>query len=252
MFFSLYLLPFFHLMQITWDEPEVLQIAKRVSPWQVEILAPAPPIHAAFPPAKRFKFPENSGLQTDGKGELFFPMSGLSNSTIGNVNQSLLNYNIFPAGMQGARQDPFSIFGLSNFLSENASQICPDNVFDNKMVPKLETVSTELNIGSSQSDNLTPNSQSSVHFFATELVGNPGCNSAKVGVDSFQLFGQIIHMNQPVESGFDDVGYMRDYGSKEYTENNPPDLALASSYTELLNRIDVQHQGASAVESCSL
>ncbi|KAF2296780.1 hypothetical protein GH714_001914 [Hevea brasiliensis] len=172
-------------------------------------------------------------------------MSGPCNSTIGNMNQSLLNFNTSPAGMQGARQDPFSIFGLSSFLSETASQTCPDNVFDNKMVPKLKTVSTELNIGSSQSDYLSSDSQSSVHSFATELVGNSRCNSTQVGISSFQLFGKIIHINQPVESGFDDAGYMEDCGSKGYNENSPLDLALSSSYTELLNRIDVQCQRAS-------
>ncbi|KDP32733.1 hypothetical protein JCGZ_12025 [Jatropha curcas] len=240
------------MLQITWDEPEVLQNAKKVSPWQVEFIAPTPPLHAAFPPAKKFRYPENSGLLIDGEGELFFPMSGLTNSTMENMNHSLLNYNTFPAGMQGARQDPFSAFGLSNFLSENASQMSTDNAFGNKMVPKLQTVSTELNIGSSHSDNLSPDSQSSMHSFGTELVGNQCSNSSKVGISSFQLFGKIIRMNQPVESGFDDVSYIDDYGNKGYNENNSLDLGLTSSYTELLNRIDVQCQRASAVEACSL
>ncbi|KAJ9146363.1 hypothetical protein P3X46_028640 [Hevea brasiliensis] len=232
------------MLQIAWDEPEVLQNAKKVSPWQVEFVAPTPPLQAAFPPVKRFKIPENSGLLTDGDGKLFFPMSGQSNSTVGNMNESLLNYNTFPAGMQGARQNPFPTFGLSNFLRENASQICPDNVFGSKMVQKLKTVSTELTIGSSQSDNLSLDSQSSMYSFGSELVANPGSSSTKAGISSVQLFGRIIHVNQPVGSGFDDDGCMEDCGSKEYNENNPLDLALASasSYTELLNRIDVQCQ----------
>ncbi|WCJ44566.1 auxin response factor 17 [Euphorbia peplus] len=234
------------MLQISWDEPEVLQNAKRVSPWQVEYMTPAPPIHAAFPPAKRFRFPENSGFLTDGDGDLFFPMSGLTNSTMGGMNQPLLNYHTFPAGMQGARQNPFSGFSLSNFSSENPPQLCNNTAFDNKMVPNLKTVSTELNIGSSQSENLSPDSQSSVLSFGTELVRNQGCNSTKAGTGSFQLFGKIIHMNQPVESGFDDVGYLEDCDSKGYNENSHLDLALTSSYTELLNRIDVQCQRASA------
>ncbi|XP_002513844.2 auxin response factor 17 [Ricinus communis] len=239
------------MLQVAWDEPEVLQNAKRVSPWQVEYVSPSPPLHGAFPPAKKFRFPENSGFLTDGEGELFFPMSGLTNSTMGNINQSL-NYHSFPAGMQGARQNPFSVYGLSNFFSEDTSHLCSNNVFGNKMVPKLKTVSTELNIGSSPSENLSPDSQSSIHSCDTELVGNPGCNSTKAGISSFQLFGKIIHMSQPVESGFEDAGYVEDYVSKRYNEDNPLDLALTSSYTELLSRIDVQCQRASAVEACSL
>lgn len=227
-----------------------------MSPWQVEFVATTPPLQAAFPPAKKFRFPENSGLLTEGEGELFFSMSGLTNSTMGHMNPSLLNYNTFPAGMQGARHDPFSIISLSNFLSENSPQVFANNAFGNNMVPKLKNVSTEVNIGSSQSENLSPDSQSSMHSFGTEFVGNRGCNSKKVGISSFQLFGKIICMNEPVESGFDDVGYMEDDGSKGYTEtegiNNPLDLSLTSSYTELLSSIDVQCQRASAVEAWSL
>ncbi|XP_030925532.1 auxin response factor 17-like [Quercus lobata] len=154
---------------------------------------------------------------------------------MGHISQTLLNYNTFPASMQGARQNLFSKSSLSNFISEN--NMCIDNSFGNNTVPKLKSVSTELNIGSSQSENLSPDSQSSMHSpFGTEFVGTQYCSSPKVGTGSFQLFGKIIHTNQPVESGFDDIGCAEDDGSKGYNEtddvNNPLDHSL--NYTNCL------------------
>ncbi|KAJ7959077.1 Auxin response factor [Quillaja saponaria] len=242
------------MLQVTWDEPEVLQNAKRVSPWQVEYVSPAHPLHTAFPPAKKFRAPYSSGLLSDGEGDSLFPMTGFTNSSMGNMNQSLLNYEFFPAGMQGARHDLFSVSNFSNFVSEKTSHLCTDNSFGNNTVPKLKRVSTDLNIGSSQSDNLSPDSQSSVHSFGTEFCGSQCCNSTKLAAGSFQLFGKIIHMKQPVESGFHGTGCTGEDGSKGCIEteriDKPPDLPL--TYSKLLDRLDVQCQRASPVEACYL
>ncbi|XP_059630862.1 auxin response factor 17 [Cornus florida] len=243
------------MLQVTWDEPEVLQNGKKVNPWLVEYVVPTPPLHSPFPAAKRLRVPQNPGLLTDGEGELFFPMRGLSNSMMGNLNSSLMNYNSFPAGMQGARQDPFCVSALSNFISEGARQTCIDNYFGNDMTPKLKTVSTDLNIGSSQSDSFSPDSQSSVHFSDVELAGRRGCNSTKkVGSSSIQLFGKIIHMKEPVESGFDDVDCTEDRSCKVYKEtegvNNLLDLSL--TYRKLFDGHDIQCQRGSAFETCHL
>ncbi|XP_038704495.1 auxin response factor 17 isoform X2 [Tripterygium wilfordii] len=219
------------MLQVTWDESEVLQNAKRVSPWQVEIVAATPSLHVAFPSTKKIRLHENSGLLTDGDGEFFFPITGSPNSTMTSIDASLLTYNPFPAGMQGARQDTFSTFCFSDLLNGNAPQMCTDNIYGNNMVPKLQRVSTELNIGSSQSENLSPDSQSSIHSFGTEVIGNQGRNSTKVGVTSFQLFGKVIQMNQPVANGFDEDGDSENDGCK---------------------RLDVECRGASAIEACPL
>ncbi|KAJ8762879.1 hypothetical protein K2173_023008 [Erythroxylum novogranatense] len=245
------------MLQVNWDEPEVLQNAKRVSPWQVEIVSPTPQFNAAFHPPKKFRFPENSGMVTVGEPELFFPLSDLTNSTMGHMGPPMFNTHNFPAGMQGARQDPFSIFSYSNFLSEAASQIRTDVTFGNNTVPKLKSVSTELNIGSSQSESLSPDSLSHSSVQSSgNLGGNQACNPVKVGNGTFQLFGKIIHMNQPVENGLEYDGVMEDDGIKGYNEtedvNSDQELPLTSSYTELLSRVDAGYQRASAVEACFL
>ncbi|XP_052190937.1 auxin response factor 17 [Diospyros lotus] len=237
------------MLQVMWDEPAVLQNAKRVSPWQVEYIDPTPLV---FRSAKKFKVSSSSELPMYGEGDIFFPITGLSDSLIGNLNPSSMNYNSFPAGMQGARQAS-CITNLPNFISENTHQMCSDRFFGNSMTPKLKSVSTDLNIGSSLSDNLSPDSQSSVHFFGSELAEKQGCNSMKLGLGSFQLFGKIIHLKDPVESGVYHVDGPEDNGSKMFEEAEGVkyslDLSLTCPFTEL---VDGQCQRASTVEACSL
>ncbi|XVF64670.1 hypothetical protein PTKIN_Ptkin09bG0186400 [Pterospermum kingtungense] len=236
------------MLQVAWDEPEVLQNARRVSPWQVEIVSSSP-LHPSFSSAKKLKLSHDSGL-TDAEGDILYPMTGLTNSTMGYMNLSLLNYNSFPAGMQGARQNHFHLQSLNNSVSENTPMMYADNFSGNYMVPKLSRISTELNIGSSQSDNLSPDSQSSVISFGTELTENGGGNSSKVGVSSFQLFGKIIHMKEPAGNRFDNAGCMEDDGGKRYDEaarlKNSLDLSLTYGYSKLLDSLDVQGQRTSA------
>ncbi|KAK3022633.1 hypothetical protein RJ639_047442 [Escallonia herrerae] len=241
------------LLWVTWDELEVLQNVKRVSPWQVEYVVPTDSFHSTFPCTKKFRVSDDLGLLPDGDGEFFFPMTGLSSSMMGQLNPALINYVSFPAGMQGARQDQICVSRSSNFFSDNNHQMNMDDFVGNTMT-KVDSVSTELNIGSSQSDNLSPDSQSSIHCFATELVGKQGCNSStKVGFNSIQLFGKIIHMDEPVEGGFHDVGCTEDEGSRACKESeglhNALDLSLTYPYA--YDNLDVQYQRGSAIEACS-
>lgn len=180
------------MLEVMWDEHEVLQNVKTVSPWQVEYVLPAPQIHSAFPPLKKFKVRQTPGKLPDGEGELFIPTTESTDLMIGHLNSSMFSYNSFPAGMQGARLDQFCVSTLSNSHSDNSHPIFT-NFMKNGTQPKLK-ISTELNIGSSHVDNLSPDSQSSVHFSCTELVGKQG------SVSSIQLFGKIICIAEPVEA----------------------------------------------------
>lgn len=238
------------MLQVTWDEPAALQNVKGVSPWQVEYGASTESPHTTFPPAKKLRAPPSSGLQTGGEGDLLFPVVGLTNSTMAHLSQSLLGYNNFPAGMQGARQNLYKS-SFSNFLNDD--NMCTDNSLGNNSVSKLKTVSTELNIGNSLSENLSPDSQSSMHSIGTESVGTQCCNSTKLGANCFQLFGKIIHMKQPVEGGFDDIS-CTDAGLKGYGETEGINKPLGVSLTciKLIDRLDAQCERTSAVEACSL
>ncbi|KAL2497282.1 Auxin response factor 17 [Abeliophyllum distichum] len=187
------------MLEVMWDEPEVLQNVKRVSPWQVEHVLPAPQIHSAFPPLKKFKVRQTPGKLPDGEGEIFIPTTESTNLMIGHSNSSVFNYNSFPAGMQGARLDQICVSSLSNSHSDNSHQIFT-NFMKNDTQPELKIISSELNVGSSRVDNLSPDSQSSVHFSSTELAAKQG------SVSSIQLFGKIICIAEPIEGCFDNNG----------------------------------------------
>lgn len=228
-------------MQITWDEPEVLQHANRVNPWQVECILPYPQLHSGFPPSKKIKLP--NGLLPDGEGN-FFPMTGLGNPTIGLGSPSLGNCTSFPAGMQGARQNQVCVSSLSNVKSNNNLGLCTNNSLDEEIKTKLESVSTKLNIGSSYSDNLSLDSQSSVHFGDNELVTRPGSSSlTKDPVSSFQLFGKVIHVER-VEEGFDGFGFSESDNIQVFKEIDGPSNSNVSPNKpfQLFDKSDVQHE----------
>lgn len=201
------------MLQVNWDEPEVLQNAKRVSPWQVELVSPTLALHTVFPPTKRFRADQGSELLGDREGDPLFPMTGFPNSAMGQSNKKLLSYETFPASMQGARHDLFSAStsSFSNILNDNSYMYMGSSSFGNNTVQSLGTVSTDLNIGSPQSDNLSPHSQSSVHSVGTEFTGTHNRN-IKLSSGSFLLFGKII---QPVQSDADCVEGDGGKGSKE-------------------------------------
>ncbi|KAK1403643.1 Auxin response factor [Heracleum sosnowskyi] len=239
------------MLQVTWDEPEALQNLKRVSPWQVESVVATPSLHTEFHPTKKCRLSQDPGLLlSDGDGELLFPMPCLSHSLTGQLNPSWMNFNTFPAGIQGARQDQICVSGVPNNISETSQQIC-SNFFVGDMSPMAET--TELNIGSAQVDNLSPDSHSSVHFFGNEQVGKRKISNfpPKVGISSFQLFGKIIHTTNPVEGGFDDVKCTGEDGNKIYRESSADQhlkRSLTYPFTEFCETGDVQCQRDSASE----
>ncbi|KAM7256755.1 hypothetical protein ACFE04_012496 [Oxalis oulophora] len=260
------------MLQISWDEPEVLQNAKRVSPWQVELVSSTPQLQPPFTPVKKFKYSQNSGFPMDGDDGVCFPMTGFNPSTMGQTNLSSMNYHSFsPAGMQGARQNSFSLFGLPDFISENTLQGLPDNniyAFSNHTLPKSKTISNEINnhIACSQFDKLSPDSQTSVISYGMELLRNEGINNSteaatEAATDSFQLFGKVIQIKKPREGDFESGDGIKgsteddttkwsteDDGSKGYYGNedmeNSLHLSSEKPYLQLIDRLDVPSQSA--------
>ncbi|KAL2467663.1 Auxin response factor 17 [Forsythia ovata] len=183
------------MLQVTWDQSEIMQNMNRVSPWEVEYDMPNPQLR----PSKKLKVQQNSGTYIcDSRSRL---KTKSSNSPVGHLDLSSSNQSRFPASIQGARLDQ----------NDSYHQVFIDPV---KIVVQLEprTVSTAVNNGNSHSENLSPGSQNSVHFcFGTELVGQQGYNSSKKDVvKSFQLFGSTIQMADPVERGLDNNNARRE------------------------------------------
>ncbi|KAI4318881.1 hypothetical protein MLD38_032538 [Melastoma candidum] len=97
------------LLQVAWDEPDLLQNVKRVSPWLVELVSNMPSIHLSpfSVPRKKLRLPHHSEFSLDGQ----FPLPQFSGNHIFGTNSPFSCIaDTRPAGMQGARH---AHYGLS-------------------------------------------------------------------------------------------------------------------------------------------
>ncbi|KAK9167656.1 hypothetical protein Scep_002847 [Stephania cephalantha] len=191
------------MLQVTWDDPSVLQNIKRVSPWQIELVEATPSFH----PSKRLRFSKHHDLRLDVQGLPMFPTE-VANPMMGSLN--FFHPNSSPAGVQGARHDATSASDFSNSFVRNSRQMLPSEHLYGNSVPQLSSASTVNNVNTSQSDNLSPRSESSV-----QLSDRQASNSLTTVVgSSIQLFGRVIHVNQPVDTGSDDGSIDNDGGKR--------------------------------------
>ncbi|KAK8990529.1 hypothetical protein V6N11_009226 [Hibiscus sabdariffa] len=175
------------LLQVTWDEPDLLQNVKRVSPWLVELVSSVPAIHLSpfSPPRKKPRFPQHLDFPLDGK----FPMSTFSSSfnPLGTGSPLLLSDNA-PAGIQGARH---AQFGLS--LSDpHLSSKLQSGLFLSSF-PRFD-------LHSRISDGIVmarrPNSNDNISCLLTMGNSNPKEKSGNAKRHQFLLFGQPILTEQ--------------------------------------------------------
>ena len=120
-FRSCLLIPY--TVQVTWDEPDLLQNVKRVSPWLVELVSNISPIHLApfSPPRKKFRYPQHPDFPHDNQPS----MSPFASYLHGPGSPFGCPPDNNPAGMQGARHAHFGL-SLSDFhLSKLQSGLFP-------------------------------------------------------------------------------------------------------------------------------
>ncbi|PRQ33537.1 putative transcription factor ARF family [Rosa chinensis] len=97
------------VLQVTWDEPDLLQNVKCVSPWLIELVSNFPIIHMApfSPPRKKLRIPQHP----DFDGQLTLP--SFSGNPLGSSSPMCCLPDNTPAGIQGARHAQLRI-SLSN------------------------------------------------------------------------------------------------------------------------------------------
>lgn len=105
------------LLQVTWDEPDLLQNVKCVSPWLVEIVTNMPVLHISpFSPRKKLRLPHHPDFPLDGQ----FPMPSFLGNPLGPSSPLCHLQDNLTAGIQGARHAqigvPFSDLHLNNKL----------------------------------------------------------------------------------------------------------------------------------------
>ncbi|GAB2300594.1 hypothetical protein Dimus_034629 [Dionaea muscipula] len=126
------------LLQVNWDEPDLLQNVKRVSPWLVEIVSSTmpPSIHLPpfSPPRKKLRLPQHEYPDhfppLDG-GQLQMPIGNFNFNFLGYTNINPFGYlpdPNSPAGMQGARHAQFGLTSLPD-LRFNKLQLSGGGLF---------------------------------------------------------------------------------------------------------------------------
>ncbi|KQK17233.1 auxin response factor 18 [Brachypodium distachyon] len=128
------------LLQVTWDEPDLLQNVKRVSPWLVELVSNMPAIHLApfSPPRKKLCVPFYPELPLDGQ----FPAPMFHGNPLGRGGVGPMCYfpDGTPAGIQGARHAQFGISLSDLHLNKLQSSLSPHglhNQIDHGAQPRI-------------------------------------------------------------------------------------------------------------------
>lgn len=105
------------LLQVTWDEPDLLQNVTRVSPWLVELVSNMSVINLSpfLPPRKKLRVPPNSDFPPNSR----FPTSSFYGHALGPSSPLCCLADNIPAGIQGARHAQFGILSLFNLQPEN-------------------------------------------------------------------------------------------------------------------------------------
>lgn len=169
------------ILQVTWDEPDLLQNVKCVSPWLVEMVSNMPTIlHLSpfSPPRKKLRFPQHPDFPLDGQ----FPVPSFSGTPLGPSSPFCLSDNI-TAGIQGARHTqigvPLSDLHLSNklqmgllptsFLRVDPRAKIPDRMARSNMDGN-ENISCLLSMGNSSQKSEKTDGQKTPRFV---LFGQP-------------------------------------------------------------------------------
>ncbi|KAL3839660.1 hypothetical protein ACJIZ3_024251 [Penstemon smallii] len=235
------------LLQVAWDEPDLLQNVKRVNPWLVELVSNMQTFHLSpfSPPRKKMRLPEYPL-----EGQIPLPAFSANHHFIGSSNP-------FPAGMQGARHAQYglslsdhhlnklqsSLFPISCLPMDRASgPTVPSNLSSNN-----ENVSCLLTIGNSTPESTKPNKSAPFLLFGkpilTEKQISMSCSSN--GNSSSDGSGSGHNQNEAPE-GSSCEGFQSELGlengqCKVFMESEDVgrtlDLSLIGSYEELYTKL---------------
>ncbi|XP_021771037.1 auxin response factor 18-like [Chenopodium quinoa] len=111
------------LLQVAWDEPDLLQNVKRVNPWSVESVTNMPQIHISpfSPPRKKLRLHQVPEIPFADQ----LPMPAFTSRAYG-PSGSLFGLAEVPAGVQGARHAHFR-----QFLSDHINKVNYSSLLSN-------------------------------------------------------------------------------------------------------------------------
>ncbi|XP_024377988.1 auxin response factor 18 [Physcomitrium patens] len=198
------------VLQVTWDEPDLLQGVNRVSPWQLELVATLPmQLPPVSLPKKKLRTVQPQELPLQPPGLLSLPLAGTSNfgGHLATPWGSSVLLDDASVGMQGARHDQFNglptvDFRNSNykrpreFSRDNQYQIQDHQVFHPRPVLNEPPATNTGNYFSllpslQRRPDISPSIQP-LAFMSASGSSQLETSSTKTAATSFFLFGQFI------------------------------------------------------------
>nr|GMD71244.1 auxin response factor 18-like [Ipomoea batatas] len=177
------------LLQVTWDEPDLLQNVKHVSPWLVELVSNMPMIHLSpfSPPRKKLCLPQD--LLIDGQ----FRIPSFSSNPLGASSHFCCLSDNISAGMQGARHAQFGGQLLDLHL-RNKMQL-------GQLPPSFRQIDSESKVPDGM---IKSQKEGNENTSCLLTIGNSAQRSEKtdtVMTPRFLLFGQPILTEQQMSHG---------------------------------------------------
>ncbi|PWA67102.1 Aux/IAA-ARF-dimerization [Artemisia annua] len=183
------------LLQVAWDEPDLLQNVKRVSPWLVELVSNMPAIHLSpfSPPRKKLRVPQPPDFP-------LFPMPSMIPNHI-------------PNSIQGARQNPQ--FGFDHHLHQHHQYLSkiqsfpfgsprfpPRFIETTQETEEKENVSCLLTIGNKCNSKSSSKDEKKPTF---SLFGQPIFTEQQLSDSSSGETGSVVVQNGPGSSSSDEA-----------------------------------------------
>ncbi|GMN24798.1 hypothetical protein TIFTF001_000704 [Ficus carica] len=209
------------LLQVTWDEPDLLQNVKRVNPWLIESVSNMPIIHLSSfsPPRKKLRLPQHPDLTLDGQ----FPVPSFIGNPLGPSSPMCCLPDNTPAGIQGARHALFGI-SLSDLHLNNKLQsgLFPSSF---QQLNQHTRISSEIMTGH-------VNRNESLSCLLT--MGNSTQNleksdSVKLKRHQFVLFGQPILTEQQISNNGSSDAVSEVSNGKSPADGNPDGAKFLSN-----------------------
>lgn len=193
------------LLQVAWDEPDLLQNVKRVNPWLVELVASMPTIHISpfASPRKKLRLPQSSEYPSFADQQLPMPSNPNPLRPIGSPLYCVSDNNISPAGIQGSRHAQFGPSSLPDhhphhhhhhLLNKLQSPVFPPT-FHKPSYGGGPTPTSRFSSGSFLSRPGPPNNKTDEDLACLLTIGNQSMDSKRNNESKtakFVLFGKPI------------------------------------------------------------
>ncbi|OMO81331.1 AUX/IAA protein [Corchorus olitorius] len=199
------------LLQVAWDEPDLLHNVKRVSPWLVELVSNIPAMHLNpfSPPRKKMRLPQHPDFSLLSQ----IPMPSFSGNSLRSSSPICCITDNIPGGIQGARHAPYGLSSSDLHSNKLQSGLFPFGFQQLDHTAPLTRIS---------SDNSCSDNGNNKNTSCLLTIGNPTQSSKEsnqVKTPHILLFGQLISSEQQSSQSCsgDTVGNSSSDGNTEKT-----------------------------------